>query len=128
MEFGSCYRAQILVQSTSTLVLIGLNNSDPNSFFNVSGDSPIHMECAQNSLIYLGSTKINVIGTRNIGVWAAVFTNSVIDSTYASIAGAAGVTGQKYSAVSNGVINTGAGVNYFPGNTAGVLATGGQYT
>jgi hypothetical protein len=38
------------------------------------------------------------------------------------------VTGQRYSATLNGVINTqGAGVNYFPGTVAGSTATGGQY-
>jgi hypothetical protein len=38
------------------------------------------------------------------------------------------VTGKKYDASLNGVINTqGAGVNYFPGTVAGTTATGGQY-
>ncbi len=36
--------------------------------------------------------------------------------------------GPRYTANSNGVINTfGGGANYFPGSTAGVTATGGQY-
>jgi hypothetical protein len=38
------------------------------------------------------------------------------------------VTGKKYDATLNGVINTqGAGVNYFPGTVAGTNTTGGQY-
>ncbi len=38
------------------------------------------------------------------------------------------VTGTRYIANTNGVINTnGGGVNYFPGSTAGSLSTGGQY-
>ena len=38
------------------------------------------------------------------------------------------VTGPKYFATLNGVINTqGAGVNYFPGTAAGTTAQGGQY-
>jgi hypothetical protein len=42
--------------------------------------------------------------------------------------GAANVTGSKYQAIGNGVIDTGgAGINYLPGSTPGVLATGGQY-
>lgn len=37
-------------------------------------------------------------------------------------------TGPRYSAVGNGVINTnGGGANFFPGNSAGTTATGGQY-
>lgn len=38
------------------------------------------------------------------------------------------VTGPKYSASLNGIINTqGAGVNYFPGSAVGATGTGGQY-
>jgi hypothetical protein len=39
------------------------------------------------------------------------------------------VTGSRYSAVLNGVINTvtGGGASYFPGSTAGSTSTGGQY-
>jgi hypothetical protein len=38
------------------------------------------------------------------------------------------VTGRRYNAIGNSVINTfGGGANYFPGNTAGATATGGQY-
>lgn len=37
-------------------------------------------------------------------------------------------TGARYNASGNGVINTGGGgANYFPGNSAGSVATGGQY-
>ena len=37
--------------------------------------------------------------------------------------------GRSYSATLNGVINSfsGGNVNYFPGNSAGSTATGGQY-
>lgn len=39
------------------------------------------------------------------------------------------VTGLRYAAQENSVINTtGGGANYFPGNSAGSVATGGQYT
>ncbi|WP_338821697.1 hypothetical protein [Bradyrhizobium septentrionale] len=42
--------------------------------------------------------------------------------------GAGFVTGQKYFAALNGVINTqGSGASYFPGNQPGVLTSGGQY-
>jgi hypothetical protein len=37
-------------------------------------------------------------------------------------------TGPRYSANTNGVVNSfGGGATYFPGNAVGVLATGGQY-
>lgn len=47
---------------------------------------------------------------------------------FGSITGASNVTGSKYLAALNGVIYTaGAGVNYYPGSTAGSTQTGGQY-
>lgn len=46
----------------------------------------------------------------------------------AGITGAGNVTGAKYSATGNGVIQTGArGTSYLPGTTAGGVSTGGQY-
>lgn len=43
-----------------------------------------------------------------------------------TISGAA--TGTRYAALANGVINTGGGgANFFPGNVAGAVGTGGQY-
>jgi hypothetical protein len=47
---------------------------------------------------------------------------------YTSITGAAFVTGPKYNGAANGVIDSyGGGGSYFPGSTAGSLATGAQY-
>ena len=47
---------------------------------------------------------------------------------FGSITGAANVTGAKYIANMNGVINTGTGnINYLPGSTPGSTASGGQY-
>jgi hypothetical protein len=38
------------------------------------------------------------------------------------------VAGKRYSATLNGTINTqGGGANFFPGDVAGTMATGGQY-
>ena len=38
------------------------------------------------------------------------------------------VVGPKFLAEANGVLNTqGLGINYFPGNSPGVIAYGGQY-
>lgn len=45
-----------------------------------------------------------------------------------SFVNAGNVTGSKYSATLNGIINTqGQGANYFPGSTPGSTASGGQY-
>lgn len=47
---------------------------------------------------------------------------------YATYNNPGNVTGPKYNATLNGVINSsGSGVNYYPGSVAGTLASGGQY-
>jgi len=47
---------------------------------------------------------------------------------YSSITGASNVTGPKFKATLNGVIDSaGQGVNYLPGNSAGILQSGGQW-
>jgi hypothetical protein len=56
----------------------------------------------------------------SISVGAAPYQPTFVNPGY--------VTGQKYNADVNGVINTqGAGVNFFPGSVAGSTARGGQY-
>jgi len=48
--------------------------------------------------------------------------------TYDTITGAGNVTGSKFAASGNGVIQTGgAGTSYLPGSIAGTTASGGQY-
>jgi hypothetical protein len=62
------------------------------------------------------------------GTFALANNASMIIATYQSITGSANVTGKKYDATGNSVINTGADINYLPGTIAGTTATGGQYT
>lgn len=53
---------------------------------------------------------------------------AILWAVYGTITGAGSVTGAKYGARGNGVINTfGRGVSYLPGSTAGSVNTGGQY-
>jgi len=56
-------------------------------------------------------------------------TAGVVSVPTLSFLGASNITtGRKYSASLNGVISTnGGGANFFPGPTAGIQATGGQY-
>jgi len=65
------------------------------------------------------------------GAWAIASSNGSIEvpvpytPTYVNFGFA---TGQKYNATYNGVITVqGLGINYFPGNVAGALGSGGQY-
>lgn len=98
----------------------------------IAGGATIaHMFVADGgSMRFLQSSPptLNVIATAGFSQFINV---NVGDAhvTYASITGAASVTsGKKYNVIANGVINVdGAGVNYYPGPSAGTTATGGQY-
>ena len=85
------------------------------------------MLCVQNSLLpAIGHPILNTVGNLTIGTWASVGANAVIASAYQTQNLGGTVTGAKFSATLNGVINNGGGINYFPGSVAGTVATGGQ--
>ena len=71
---------------------------------------------------------MNILNPVTMSGFVSASGNGVVAVGYSSITGAANVTGQKYVANGNGVIDTGGqGVNYLPGTLAGSVATGGQY-
>jgi hypothetical protein len=75
---------------------------------------------------------ISITGSLTIGeafCWvSAGGAIAVNTSVYPTFPGAGNVSGPKFYAAGNGTINTtGAGLNYFPGNSPGFIDTGGQY-
>ena len=70
---------------------------------------------------------LTLVGTPNFAtafVFASLLTTCTL--VYAAISGSA--TGIRYRVESNSIINSGGGgASYYPGNTAGSTATGGQY-
>jgi len=90
-----------------------------------------HMHALDGSYItspWPNSTAINITAPINIASWAGCTTSSTMAVRYSPYNGAANVTGQKFNVSGNGVMNVfGNGVNYYPGNIAGVLSSGGQY-
>jgi hypothetical protein len=53
---------------------------------------------------------------------------AIVETHYTSITGAGLVTGPKYQASLNSIIDSGGnGTSYFPGSVAGSLTTGAQY-
>lgn len=127
IDFAACASAHMFIAGSSICAISGADGGSPTDFITVSGDSPVHMLCAQNALINIPRTILNTIGARSIGTWAQCYSNAVIAALYSTQNIGGVVTGQKYSATLNGVISTGAGINYFPGTIAGSTASGGQY-
>ena len=63
-----------------------------------------------------------------LGAFVQASQGGQIWSLWNSITGAANLTGQKYQAIANGVVNSGArGASALPGSAAGTVSTGGQY-
>ena len=71
---------------------------------------------------------LTILNAVNISTFVSAVTNGSARLGYGSISGAANVTGSKYFASGNGVIDSsGRGTSYLPGTTAGTVASGGQY-
>lgn len=122
---------------------MGMPNSLNGAFcFASSGGAIIVLSCTLSrnayAYFYAGSSSRVVLAGGTITISEAVIAVSYFvgaDSLGHIAAGnvtfvnPGNVTGARYSAILNSVIHTlGGGANYFPGNSAGTVATGGQYS
>jgi hypothetical protein len=127
IEFHSASDAHIWAASASTIAVVSAyaitgSPSGGNQCHIISGDGSVFANTAYN--VTIGSAQ----------AFATAFALCARNGTLLNYtgtftgAGVAGTTGPRYSANLNGVIYVGgAGANYFPGNSAGSTATGGQY-
>lgn len=120
IDFGPVSFSHQVVQNYGTIECVGN--------YAVSGGSQFH-GYADTGGILTGSGKTATLsGTPN-------FSNSFVSSTILSVIqwigytfAGTGATGKRYTGINNAVINTsGGGANYFPGDVAGSVATGGIY-
>ncbi|MBX3583815.1 MAG: DUF2793 domain-containing protein [Rhizobiaceae bacterium] len=85
-----------------------------------------HYFVQNNSVLYCQGASWAAIGSAAQGTFAYSQTGGVIFAFVNTSSGT--FTGARYSVTLNGVIQTnGGGASYFPGNSAGSTATGGQY-
>lgn len=92
----------------------------------ISAGGDVAFRCLGPSKMTLGGNTVTVTGTPafSTGFAQAAYTGQIMSTT--TFSGSA--TGPRYSVTMNGVIDTfGGGASYFPGNSAGSTATGGQY-
>jgi hypothetical protein len=96
--------------------------------FSITGGAAAHVfvESGAGEMNY-GAITVTVTGTPTFSsAFAYAWTNGSIFSNLTTFSGAA--TGPRYIVTTNGTINTnGSGANFFPGNTPGVMQTGGIY-
>jgi hypothetical protein len=124
VDFGAC--SQRHIASTVSSIIESAGNS-----YSVSGGAPNgHIAAYNSSVAFIAGSSVTFSGSPvfsggfaivaaggSIGAW-----NMIFGGTFAN------VTGGRYQAVTNGVIQVqGAGANYFPGSSVGIIGTGGQY-
>lgn len=135
MEFGGSPGAMISV-GRSAAVYLALRGAG--TVYTVSGGSPgnpgwIGAFCYAFSSGMIGNNtlyppNININAPISIQQGWMVASISAMAQQYATFGSPANVTGPKYLASLNGVIDSsGSGVNYYPGSVAGTLTSGGQY-
>lgn len=95
--------------------------------YTITGSAMAHLYATGGGVISLFSYTVTLTGTP---AWSTAFalsdSASKILTNAVTFSGAA--TGSRYNCNTNGVIQSyGSGASYFPGDSAGTVATGGQY-
>jgi hypothetical protein len=131
-EFNGSPGAMVSVGRSAQLTFSG------NSTFTISGSSTGNPSWTGGFLYAFmgGNIQTPTTNPPTVQITAAIsLTQFILASINAmaqmfvtSFPGAGNVTGSKYGASLNGVVNSsGSGANYYPGSTAGTLTSGGQY-
>lgn len=96
------------------------------SNYAISASQMYHLYAQRHGRIYITGGTATLSGTPAFTDFALATDLGLIERTNGGYSGSA--TGKYYSAILNSVINTaGGGGAFFPGNTSGTTATGGQY-
>jgi hypothetical protein len=121
-EFGNCVDGHMLAQAGS-LAYMGV--------IRICGNAAFHVAAQSGSWLYAAGAPFAqlVIPAAQTFTYFAMASGGASNTIrYSSVSGQANVSGAKYLATSNGVIDVGGqGTSWLPGSTAGVTNTGGQY-
>ncbi len=122
VRFGACATGHMGALPTSNI-----NSAVANVAYTMSGNAPYHYGCLGGAMNF-NNPQITLEGTpafsfsfaySDIAGQMSIFSLDVVSGS---------ATGKRYTASLNGVIKTfGGGASYFPGDSAGSMATGGQY-
>lgn len=120
LDFGACGGAQVRADDGGS-VLCTAN-------YTISGGALDHFNAVTCGILRAFSKTITLSGTP---AYTGYFSNcgySGVQIVNGNTFSGSGATGARYIVQLNGVTSTnGGGANYFPGNSAGSTATGGQY-
>lgn len=120
IDFGVIAAQHIRVLDNSCAIALGA--------YSITGGGTAHFVSSNCSMIVVTGFTITLTGTPAFSTAFALC--EIVSSIYAASSVFSGsATGVRYSATLNGVIYTnGGGSSFFPGNSAGSTATGGQYS
>lgn len=135
MDWGTCSGSHIAATQACVVVPTGTHNiSGSPQGANAGMPSGYFIFCGTQAIVQVSSGNLPVITIPgaitmgNGGAFITAFTLCSINFVYASLTGAANVTGTRYSVSSNAILSVnGGGAMYLPGTIAGTTATGGQY-
>lgn len=97
-----------------------------NSAYSIVGGSAAHISVNNNGSVAHEGNTVTITGTPALGSFVNVVNSAYLQATGDTFVGAA--TGYRFYIDTGGVVNTlGNGVNYFPGNAAGIVTNGGLY-
>lgn len=119
MDFGASPVIQVLSYNGAFVRMNGTNN--------ITGGALFHWYIGASAQFQtIGTVSYTITGTPAFTTFAYTEALGLINAPSFTFSGTA--TGQRYNAIGNGVIyQTGAVAAYFPGNSAGATASGGQY-
>jgi hypothetical protein len=125
VKFLNCHEAHMMTIGNGTLV--------PYNAIEIAGSAGCHIWAEWNSILTNAQAPIMPVVTISQAVafnyYAQCDAGSLMVCNYSQIIGASNVTAAKFLVANLGSMNTGSGgVNYLPGNSPGVILTGGQYS
>jgi Protein of unknown function (DUF2793) len=123
VEIGTCVGPMFFATGGGNISITGN--------LKITGGAPIALHASVCGIITINAgynVVLDIPANVSIPSFANVYDVGIISGRFLSVTGAGVVTGQRYNATRNAVIDTsGAGANHFPGTTAGTTVTGGQY-
>lgn len=118
IEFGATTGTHLAAQMRGFVTISG--------GYSIVGSGFVHLSADIGSVIEFGSFTVTAVGSPAFTIFAYAASTSIFYT--GSVVYSGTVTGKRYYAEAGGLLNTnGGGANYFPGNSAGSVATGAQY-
>lgn len=126
IQIGVIHPIEVNTSSRHLFAFLGAEISIEANW-SIVGSAPLHMQASYSGKIFAISRTCTLIGTPNFSTCFAYSQDHGLLQIFAITFSGSG-TGPRYVVTGNSVIQTGsAGATYLPGNSAGLVATGGQY-